>query len=53
MNIFNQNYHIQIHTQVEKKKKKKKLWVHEEFYGKTISEYIISLKILIIDFYLK
>ena len=23
MNIFNQNYHIQIHTQVEKKKKKK------------------------------
>ena len=41
MNIFNQNYHIQIHTQVEKKKK---LWVHEEFYGKTISEYIISLK---------
>ena len=51
MNIFNQNYHIQIHTQVEKKKKN--LWVHEEFYGKTISEYIISLKILIIDFYLK
>ena len=49
MNIFNQNYHIQIHTRVEKKK----LWVQEEFYGKTISEYIISLKILIIDFYLK
>ena len=52
MNIFNQNYHLQIHTRVEKKKKKK-LWVHEELYGKTISEYIISLKILIIDFYLK
>ena len=58
MNLFNQNYHIQIHMcklQLEKKKQKRNCGVQEGFYGKTIGEYIyiyiyISFKILIIDF---
>ena len=33
MNLFNQNYHIQIHTQVEKKKKKK-TWGAGRILGK-------------------
>ena len=45
MNLFNQNYHIQIHMcrlQLEKKKQKQKqnCGVQEGFYGKTIGEYV-------------
>ena len=43
MNLFNQNYHIQIHMcklQLEKKKQKQNCGVQEGFYGKTIGEYI-------------
>ena len=54
MNLFNQNYHIQIHMrklQLKKKKKKNEGGVQEGFYGKTIGEYIyISFEILIIYF---
>ena len=43
MNLFNQNYYMQIHMcklKLEKKKQKQKLGVQEGFYGKTIGEYI-------------
>ena len=44
MNLFNQNYHIQIHMhKLQLEKKKKKVvggGVQEGFYGKTIGEYI-------------
>ena len=43
MNLFNQNYYMQIHThsklQLEKKNKQKHE-VQEVIYGKTIGEYI-------------
>ena len=43
MNLFNQNYYIQIQMcklKLEKKKQKQKLGVQEGFYGKIIGEYI-------------
>ena len=42
MDLFNQNYHIQIHMCIScnLKNKKQKHGVQERFYGKTISEYI-------------
>ena len=57
MNLFNQNYHIQMHMcklQLVKKKKKKKqkqkYGVQEGLYNKTMGEYIKVLKFSIIDF---
>ena len=43
MNLFNQNYYIQIRMcKLEKKKQKKKTktWGAKKFYGKFIGEYI-------------
>ena len=40
MNLFNQNYHIEIHMHKLQLPKKKKGGVQEGFYGKTIGEYI-------------
>ena len=39
MNLFNQNYHIEIHMH-KLQLPKKKGGVQEGFYGKTIGEYI-------------
>ena len=39
MNLFNQNYHIEIHMR-KLQHEKKKSGVQEGFYGKAIGEYI-------------